>query len=98
MAAKAAARTNYEADASASSLDHLVDLIRCCENHVGAVSHHAGRHDRGRAAFRPILAGIGLEAEVALPKGVCLVVGGGHAIGVAAIRDCLDPFVRLQPL
>src|SRR5216683_3179488 len=81
---------------SASRLDHPSDLLRRCENHRSSVTHHAGRRERGCTFFRTILTRVGLEAQVAFPEGACLVVGGGHAIGVAAIGDCLDPLVRLQ--
>ncbi len=54
------------------------------------LAHHAGRHDRGRTSFRPILAGIGHEAQVTFPKGACLAIDVGHAI-IVAVGDCLDP-------
>src|SRR6267142_1963145 len=53
---------------STSSFDHLGDFLRRCENNGGAIAHHARRHDRRRTLLGSILAGVGLEAQIALPK------------------------------
>src|SRR5258708_19221475 len=81
---------------STSRFDHLVDFFRRGEDHGGAVTQHARWHDRRCAAYRPVLARVGHEAQVAFPKGACLAIGGFPPLCVAAIGDCLLPFCRLE--
>jgi hypothetical protein len=52
----------------------------------------------GATSFRPILARIGHEAQITFPRGACLAIGGCHAIGIAAVGDCLDLLGGLQNL
>src|SRR5258708_17482951 len=73
---------------STSRFDHLVDFFRRGEDHGGAVTQHARWHDRRCAAYRPVLARVGHEAQVAFPKGACLAIGGGHARWLARSRGC----------
>src|SRR6266481_6758868 len=75
---------------SASSFDHLGDFLRRCENNGGAITHHARRHDRRRTFLGSILAGVGPEAQIALPKGSRLAVGGRDAIGIVTVGDGFD--------
>src|SRR5882762_203920 len=75
---------------SASSFDHLGDFLRRCENNGGAITHHARRHDCRRTFLGSILAGVGLEAQIALPKGSRLAVGGRDAIGIVTVGDGFD--------
>src|SRR5882672_5872459 len=75
---------------SASSFDHLGDFLRRCENNGGAITHHARRHDCRRTLLGSILAGVGLEAQIALPKGSRLAVGGRDAIGIVTVGDGFD--------
>jgi len=46
--------------------DEGADLVRRCEDHVGAISHHASGHDGWATLLRAIVADIGLEAQVPL--------------------------------
>src|SRR5882724_8008946 len=75
---------------SASSFDHLGNFLRRCENNGGAITHHARRHNRRRTFLGSILAGVGFEAQIALPKGSRLAVGGRDAIGVVTVGDGFD--------
>src|SRR5712664_1680143 len=75
---------------SASSFDHLGDFLRRCENNGSAITHHARRHDCRRTFLGSILAGVGLEAQIALPKGSSLAVGGRDAIGIVTVGDGFD--------
>ena len=60
--------------ALASRFNHLGDLLRRRENHRGSVARHSGWHDCRRTFFRSILAGVGPEPQIALPKGTGLAV------------------------
>src|SRR5882724_10849333 len=75
---------------SASSFDHLGNFLRRCENNGGAITHHARRHNRRRTFLGSILAGVGFEAQIALPKGSRLAVGGRDAIGIVTVGDGFD--------
>ena len=48
--------------------DEDADLVGRCEDHVGAVAHHARLDDGGRAFLRAVAADIGFEPQVPLPK------------------------------
>src|SRR5256885_5436951 len=37
-------------------------------SHVGAVAHHSGAHEGRRALLRPLVAEVGLEAQIPLPE------------------------------
>ena len=62
--------------------DEDADLVGRCEDHVGAVAHHARLDDGGRAFLRAVAADIGFEPQVPLPKIADLSVGRGDLVGV----------------
>jgi hypothetical protein len=64
--------------------DEGADLIRRCEDHVGAISHHSGTHEGRRPLLRTIVADIGLEAQIALPEIANLAVGGRNLVSIPA--------------
>src|SRR5258708_20275493 len=78
--------------------DEPADLIRRCEDHIGAVAHHTGAHEGRRALLRAVVADIGLEAQIALPEIACLAVRGGDLIGIPAMIDRLDPILGIELL
>src|SRR5215475_9809396 len=81
---------------SARVRNEAADLLRPGEDHVGAVSHHTGCHQRRRALLRTIVADVGLEAQVALPEIAHLPVRGGDLIAVAAMIDRLHAVLRIE--
>src|SRR5258708_8798407 len=77
------------ATGSARTRDESADLLRRGEDHVGAVSHHAGRHDRGRAFLRTVAAAVGLEAQIPFPQVARLPVRRGHLVAIPPMLDAL---------
>jgi hypothetical protein len=66
---------------SASRFDHPGDFLGRCENYRSSVAHHPGRHDRGRTFLRTILAGVGFEAQIALPRRGHSYRSGSEGVG-----------------
>jgi hypothetical protein len=67
--------------------DEAADLVGRCENDVGTVAHHPRPDDSGRVFLRTVVADIGFEPQVPLPKIANLSVGRGDLVGVAAMVD-----------
>src|SRR6266849_6032821 len=83
-----AAAASVTVAASTLRFDESADFCRRSEDDVGAVAHHPGAYECRRSRLWTVAAAVSLEPKIALPKSMHLPVGGGHAIGVAAIADC----------
>src|SRR2546427_12745081 len=66
------------------------DLSGRSKNHRSAISLHSGTDDHGLAWYRPVLARIGLEAQIKLPDLIDLSVRRPHCVGIAAVADGHD--------
>src|SRR5260221_4222556 len=74
----------------AGLFDERADLSGCSKIHRSSISLHSGADDHGLARDRPVLARIGLEAQIEFPDLARLSVGGFHCVGVAAVADRHD--------
>src|SRR4029450_9516065 len=80
--------------ASTLRLDEGADLRGIGEDHGGAIAHHAGTQQGGLPLRWAVGAGVGLEAQVALPELSGRAASRRHAVGVAAVADGGDLLVR----
>src|SRR6516164_9002710 len=78
--------------------DEPADLLRRCEDHVGAVAHHSGPDERRRTLLGSLVADVGLEAQIALPEIPRLAVGGRNLVSVAAMIDRSHPILGVELL
>jgi hypothetical protein len=78
--------------------DEAADLVRRCEDHIGAVAHHSGAHEGRRALLRAVIADICLEPQIALPEIANLAVGGCNLVSVPAMIDRLHPILGIELL
>src|SRR5712671_181293 len=89
-----------ECSAMVSALRHdqSADFRRIGKNNIGSVAHHAGCDQGGGTLLWTVVAAVGLEPEVSLPKDMRLAVGRGHAITVAAVADRLNAIIGVELL
>src|SRR4030095_16931065 len=66
-------------NASTPRLDERADLRGIGKDHGGAIAHHARAQQGGHALGRAVGAGVGLEAQVALPELLGFSVCRRHA-------------------
>src|SRR6185437_14925904 len=84
--------------ASAFCSDEGAYLARIGEDYVSAVTHHARRQQGRCALFGATVTGVGLQAEIMLPKLTRLAVGGRDCVGVFAVRNGLHTLRRIELL
>src|SRR5256885_12218458 len=86
------------AAASALRRDEPADLLRFRKNHVGAITHHAGRYEGRSFLLRTILAAVRLETKIPLPIDMRLAICRADPVGIGAIGDRLHPAFGIERL